>query len=225
MKRLGVARIRTIKPDFWTSEQVLECSTNARLLFIGLWNFCDDSGRHVLSPKTIKAQVFPGDDISLENVRGMLDELSRNGLIELYSVEGKEYFQVTGWHHQRIDKPQSPKHPGPVPDNSKNGRGTFGVGKDRKGKDRKGKGSARAQAEFAFVGKVVRLTAEQMAEWGKAYPRVKDLVAELTAADDYYAEHPPPDGKWFFRVSNWLKKANGEAVEGLDDDEVYRGVI
>lgn len=35
-------RIRTIKPEYWTSEQVLDLSIPARLAFIGLWNFCDD---------------------------------------------------------------------------------------------------------------------------------------------------------------------------------------
>lgn len=34
-----MARIRTIKPEFWTSEQVMGCAPLARLLFIGLWNF------------------------------------------------------------------------------------------------------------------------------------------------------------------------------------------
>ena len=82
-----MARIRSIKPDFWRSEQVLECSTNARLLFIGLWNFCDDAGRHRYSLKNIKAEVFPGDEIKLETIHGLLKELSRNSLIETYTVE------------------------------------------------------------------------------------------------------------------------------------------
>ena len=94
----------------------MECSPNARLMFIGMWNFADDAGRLPLSPKTIKAQVFPGDDISSETIRGMIDELSSNGLVKIYRVEDKEYLQVTGWHHQKIDKPQKPKHPECPPD-------------------------------------------------------------------------------------------------------------
>jgi len=99
----------------------MECSPNARLLFIGLWNFCDDSGRHPLTPRQIKALIFPSDDISVENVRGMLDELSMNGLIVTYVIEDKEYLQVTGWSHQKIDRPQKPKYPGPVVELSTNG--------------------------------------------------------------------------------------------------------
>lgn len=116
-----MARIRTIKPEFWTSEQVMECSPNARLLFIGLWNFCDDSGHHPLAPKQIKALIFPSDDFSVAEVSRMLDELSSNGLLTTYVVDGKEYLEITGWHHQKIDKVQKPKFPLPVGERSSNG--------------------------------------------------------------------------------------------------------
>ena len=105
-----MARIRTIKPEFWTSEQVMECSPLARLLFIGIWNFCDDAGNHPMSAKTLKALVFPGDDITSAKVAELLVELSTNGLIDLYEVSGKEYLHVNGWKHQKIDRPTI-KHP------------------------------------------------------------------------------------------------------------------
>ena len=54
-----MARIRTIKPEFWTSEQVVECSPTARLLFIGLWNFCDDAGNQPASAKQSRCRFFP----------------------------------------------------------------------------------------------------------------------------------------------------------------------
>ena len=106
-----MARIRTIKPEFWTSEQVVECSPMARLLFIGLWSFCDDAGRHPLSPLRIKMEVFPGDAIDGPGILLLIEELSENGLVKVYTVEDKEYLQVTGWHHQRIDKPHI-RYPG-----------------------------------------------------------------------------------------------------------------
>lgn len=108
-----MARIRSIKPEFWTSEQVMECSPITRLLFIGMWNFADDAGRLPFSPKTIKAQIFPGDAITCDDVSGMVAELSANGLVSSYVVEGKQYLLITGWKHQKIDKPQKPKYPEP----------------------------------------------------------------------------------------------------------------
>ncbi len=106
-----MARIRTIKPEFWSSEQVMECSPMARLLFIGLWNFCDDAGNHVASAKTVKAEIFPADDISSTDVQGWLDELSSNSLIAFYTNGSKDFLHVTGWKkHQKIDRPTF-KHP------------------------------------------------------------------------------------------------------------------
>lgn len=69
-----MARIRTIKPEFWVSEQIAECSTSARLLFVGLWNFCDDAGVHPAKPKTLKAELFPMDDITTGDVAGWMAE-------------------------------------------------------------------------------------------------------------------------------------------------------
>lgn len=109
-----MARIRTVKPTFWTSEQVLNCKPLTRLLFIGMWNFADDWGRMAMAPKSIKAQVFPGDeDVTIANVSDMLLELSNLGLIVIYSANDREYLEITGWSHQKIDRPQKSNIPPP----------------------------------------------------------------------------------------------------------------
>ncbi len=129
-------RIRSIKPEFWTSAQVLECSANARLLFVGMWNFCDDAGRHPDSVKQLKAEIFPADEMTLAEIEELVDELSTNDLIMRYVVDGKGFIQVKGWHHQKIDRPQEPKYPEPIDDHSTNVRRSFVP--DRKGEDRRG---------------------------------------------------------------------------------------
>lgn len=117
-----MARIRTIKPEIWTSEQFVECSTNARLLFVGLLNFCDDAGRHPASVKRLKMEVFPGDDFSPGVISGWVDELVEHGLVGEYHVKGHSqtptYWYVTGWDkHQKIDRPNT-KYPGPFDEGS-----------------------------------------------------------------------------------------------------------
>lgn len=108
-----MARIRTIKPEFWTSEQVTDCSLEARLVFIGIWNFCDDSGVHPAAVKRLKMQVLPSDDVGLEQVANWVKELIRAGLIEEYDVNGKVYWRATGFRqHQKIDQPTY-RHPLP----------------------------------------------------------------------------------------------------------------
>ena len=142
-----MSRIRSIKPEFWSSAQVMECSPMARLFFIGLWNFCDDDGRHPVSARTLKALIFPGDDIAAAATLGFVAELERNGLVETYEVDGKPYLQVTGWRHQKIDKPQPSKYPPPpeagakrpFDDHSSNDRRMVDDHSRRKGEEGKGK--------------------------------------------------------------------------------------
>ena len=113
-----MARIRSIKPEFWVSEQIAECSTNARLTFIGLWTFSDDNGVHPAKPKTLKAELFPMDDVSASDVSAWIDELVRVGLLHEFTHEGEPFWHVTGWaRHQKIDRP-SFKYPSPTDPNS-----------------------------------------------------------------------------------------------------------
>lgn len=111
-----MSRIRTVKPEFWTSEQVIACSPIARLLFIGLWSFCDDNGVHPASYIRLKAEVFPANNFSTPEIKQWINELINNSLIREYIVDAKAYWLVTGWKkHQRIDKPTY-RHPLPQSD-------------------------------------------------------------------------------------------------------------
>lgn len=104
-----MARIRSIKPDFWTDDTITECSLSARLLFIGIWNFADDAGNLDRSPKQIKARVFPVDNIDCEP---LLRELITHGLLIEYSVSGQKYLHIPGFaKHQLINRPSKPVVP------------------------------------------------------------------------------------------------------------------
>ena len=63
-----MAKIRTIKPEFWESEQVGECHPMARLLFICLLNFCDDGGNYPASVKAMKRNAFGYDEVTYSQV-------------------------------------------------------------------------------------------------------------------------------------------------------------
>lgn len=99
-------RNRMIKPEFWISEQVLNCSPMARLLFIGIWNFSDDNGVHPAAYKKLKAEIFPTDDCSIKEIQSWVSELMQQGLLNEYTVTDKTYWIVTGWgKHQTIKYP------------------------------------------------------------------------------------------------------------------------
>lgn len=154
-----MSRIRTIKPEFWISEQVMSCSHSARLLFIGLWNFCDDGGVHPANLRKLKAEVFPGDDVTLSDVDGWMKELIEQRLVAEFAApyhnESCHFWFVTGWKHQRIDKPylkyppyparpESPTVPQPYAEPLPTVPGTLdehsAQGVDRKGKEGNGTG-------------------------------------------------------------------------------------
>jgi hypothetical protein len=107
-----MARNRTISPDFWTWEAVIDCAAMTRLLFIGLWNFADDHGVQPLRPRTIRMQVFPGDEIGNDAVRAMIDELAMRKLVRIYEVDGVEYISIVDWDQiQRVGKHARRRYP------------------------------------------------------------------------------------------------------------------
>jgi hypothetical protein len=76
-----VARIRTIKPEFFTSADVVALSPLARLLFIGLWGVADREGRMKWRPGDFKLQILPGDACEVDDLCG---EILERGLVVLY---------------------------------------------------------------------------------------------------------------------------------------------
>lgn len=86
-----MARIRTIKPDFFTSEDIVSLSTLARLLFIATWLEADREGRLVWRPKTLKLRYLPGDNCEIEK---LADELLHTGLVVTYEVGGQTYAET-----------------------------------------------------------------------------------------------------------------------------------
>lgn len=111
-----MARIRSIKPDFFTSEDVASLPLRPRLTWIGLWTHSDDHGRAKDDARLIKAAVWPlDDDVTVDDVGEDLDVLAAQGRILRYAVAGKRYLAVRNWHlHQAINKPTASQHPAPA---------------------------------------------------------------------------------------------------------------
>ena len=97
-----MARNRMIKPEIWTDEKFVELSSHARLLFIGSWNFADDNGIVEYSPKRLRFQIFPGDDIKIEP---LIEEIIKVGLWYKYGKERQFIFIVNFPKHQTVDRP------------------------------------------------------------------------------------------------------------------------
>ena len=105
-----MARIRTIKPEFFTSEDIVALDPMSRLLYIALWCEADREGRMVWKPRTFKMRYFPVDNCDID---AMCDALVDSGLIQLYG-DGLAFIpQFTS--HQAIN-PREGDSKLPVPD-------------------------------------------------------------------------------------------------------------
>lgn len=105
-------RIRSIKPEFWDSESVGRLSRDARLLFVGLWSFADDSGNFRGHSRKIANALFAYDEDAVRCIDAWLDELVSEGMIYFYEVDGDLYGAIRKWSaHQKIDKPGKPRVP------------------------------------------------------------------------------------------------------------------
>lgn len=109
-----MARIRTIKPEFFTSLTIADLTPEQRLTFIGLWTHVDDEGRCVDDPRLIKAAIWPLDDRTAADIEIDLKALTESSLITRYVLNRKHYLAVTNWsEHQRINRPTESKLPAP----------------------------------------------------------------------------------------------------------------
>lgn len=137
-----MARIRTIKPEFWLNEELSLITESACLLAIGLMNYSDDEGFFNANPLLIKAAVFPIRETS-SSIPVLLQELSNCGYVELFTEQnsvsnGKLFGRIKNFtKHQVVNKPKPSKIKSLDLVPYKYGTHTESIppGKERKGKD------------------------------------------------------------------------------------------
>ena len=100
-----MARIRTIKPEFFTSEDIVSLSPLARLFYVSLWCEADREGRMDWKLGTLKMRYFPGDNCDMQC---LANELIDGGLVIVYEVDGKQYAEIPSFKtHQIINNRES----------------------------------------------------------------------------------------------------------------------
>ncbi|MCX5583034.1 hypothetical protein [Streptomyces erythrochromogenes] len=109
-----MARIRTIKPEMFWSEDLAACDVTAMVTFQGLLTQADDSGRFLAHPAIIAGLVWP---LRIEHtpahVARDLDQLAAVGIVCRYTgCDDKDYLHVVKWEkHQKIDRPSASRMP------------------------------------------------------------------------------------------------------------------
>lgn len=128
--------------------------------------------------------LYPYDDDAKDHIDAWLDQLTSEGCIARYQVDGTDYVQILHWaEHQKIDRPSPSKLPAFVEQSRS-------LAKDREpspldpdlGREGKGSGPEDGAPPQSDGPPVLTLTlndktehpvyAAQIEEWGKAFPAV-----------------------------------------------------
>lgn len=99
-----MARIRTIKPEFWEDEKIAQLSMPCRLFYIGTWNYADDAGVFRANTALLKSKIFPYDDIRTSEIQKYLDALVEARMILPISHNGESFYVIRTFRsHQKFD--------------------------------------------------------------------------------------------------------------------------
>lgn len=152
-----MARIRTVKPEFFQHEALFDAEKNSslplRIAFAGLWTVADKCGRFEWRPRQLKLNVLPYDELDFAEV---LSALEKYNFLIRYEVDGKEYGCIPSWEkHQHINV-REPDSTIPAPDfesdtagktPDEDGTCTGSVPAEAAGKGREGKGTGKGKEE------------------------------------------------------------------------------
>jgi hypothetical protein len=101
---------RYLKPGIRDSESIEKLSHIAETLYYRLLVTVDDFGRYDARPAMVKAACFPiKDSINATKTEGLLDELAKHGLIQIYTVADKPYLQMNKWDN--VPRAKESKYP------------------------------------------------------------------------------------------------------------------
>lgn len=236
-----MARIRTVKPDFFRHEGLQDLERDnpgqhVMLTFAGLWTLCDKAGHFEWKPRTIKLDVLPFLDFDMETTLTLLERFS---YVRRYEVDGKLYGVIPSFEeHQRINgkEAQEPaKYPEPVEfiepqTEGSNGEATGKQSRSQEGKGREGKEEGKGNGGSrvaALAAPVASPNSETWDAYCQAYAQryrvepkrnatVNAQVAQVVKR--LGAEEAPHVAAWYVLHNNAYYVSRGHSVAALLSD-------
>ena len=230
-----MARIRTLKPEFWTDSVMVRLSPFARLLYIGTWTFSLCQQGHLADdPFGLKLKVLPADEVDPE---ALIEELVSTGrLLRKTTSDGRSYLHNPRLDvHQRIDPRWKPACPYCADENASSPTRTHASDAEARTQDAEAPRSARGLRLEAGVGIRTKDQKDQSQDHGarKRGTRLPDdftittdmidwarkntpLVGakETEAFVDYWRGIPGTKGTkldWPGTWRNWMRRAQSDA--------------
>lgn len=199
-----MARIRTVKPEFFKHEELFEAELETglplRLAFAGLWTQCDREGRFVWRPRQLKTDILPYDDLDFSRV---LDAFASRGFVVKYTSGNRDFGHIPSWHrHQVINNRETASViPDPIEtveniDASKTREARVDHAGKAEGKGKEGKEEPK--------GSLSETSSDH-------FPKSKKRFSYPEAFEDFWKAYPT--------TSNMSKKEAGDAWKKLDADD------
>lgn len=99
-------KYRTIKPKFWDDIKLSKVTRDARLTFIGMWNFADDLGVIMYELSWLKSKIFPYDKIEFSELDIWINELFSEKIVIQIDFSAEKFIFIPNFlKHQKIEKP------------------------------------------------------------------------------------------------------------------------
>lgn len=209
-----MARIRTIKPEFFTNSKIMRLAPLARLFYVSLWCEADRLGRLKWDADSLKARYLPSDKANADELGTILADAK---LIRFYDVDGQLYADIPGFtEHQVINNREAESKIPPYTDHAcvtrESGDTHAAYGKEgRKGRE----------GTTPIVPKGTTNVPEDFARFWEAYPnktgkdaalkawlkRKRDMpdISTVIAAVNLYIKTKPSDRDWC-NPSTWINQ-------------------
>ncbi len=103
-----MARNRMIKVEFWCDKKTNSSPPIVQLLFIGTWNFADDSGVCRADIKYLQSNIFPYASVTNSQIKDALNILIEKKMVFFGIFNDEEYILIKNFlKHQTIKKPSA----------------------------------------------------------------------------------------------------------------------
>ena len=104
---------RIIKDSICRSEDYKALTLFQRDFFVRLIVTVDDYGRYDARTSILKGQMYPLEGTTEATIDEALKAMSTLGIVLLYSVEGRQYLQLTSWQKHQTIRAKKSRYPAP----------------------------------------------------------------------------------------------------------------
>lgn len=219
---------RIIKESICRSDQINGLTPFEEVLFYRLMVSVDDYGRYDGRTAIIKNTLFPlKDDLSPGQIEDAMFDLECEGLVALYTVDGRPYVRLTGWDKHQSIRAKKSKYPADPDENGNHLQASASNCKQMKTDESKCprnpiririQSESESEAENAHPREKRKRFAPPTVEEVTAYCQEKGLKVEATTFVDHYDSNGWMVGKspmrdWRAACRTWSSREQKPATK------------